>query len=442
MEEQASRINGLESLNSELDGFLSERHAREEALCARVKALEAEALSFEREKVKFTENERRMREELSGFKNKDGEIDRLRREAGELKAGLALERGNANDSEARLREISKQKEGFERSLEQAAQENSRSEEGYLLKIELIKKELSEHSRHTKELELKLAAAESRLDHDLEEAGRKEKMLAGPCRAMLREAEDKLLVKEKMLAEMNSRPKKIGRDLDGLGAGGRPAAAPRYIADFDELAAGVAHQVGKTVSIIRSHAEFCAEAPGTESAKESLNVIVRNIGDLQKKIAAIINFSKPVIPRRSAAQLSAVLSEVLAGLRSSGRLENVKVSLKGGENLGPVSLDPVLFASAAEQLLLNAVEAMPGGGGLSVSLSGGGGRQRLEVEDTGPGVDNKKLGAVFRPFFTTRPGKTGLGLAFARGVALAHGGTLELVSEPGKGARAILELPEI
>ena len=137
----------------------------------------------------------------------------------------------------------------------------------------------------------------------------------------------------------------------------------------------------------------------------------------------------------------MLSEVIERLRASGRLENIKVNLKGGENLKPVGLDRVRFASALEQLLLNALEAMPGGGELTISLSDGGGKQCLKVADTGEGVEKKNLAAVFYPFFTTRPGKMGLGLTLARNVVRAHGGTLELLSEPGKGARAVLELPE-
>jgi two-component system sensor histidine kinase FlrB len=64
-----------------------------------------------------------------------------------------------------------------------------------------------------------------------------------------------------------------------------------------------------------------------------------------------------------------------------------------------------------------------------------------VTDTGEGIEKKNIGTVFHPFFTTRPGKMGLGLTLARNVAKAHGGTLELRSEPGRGTKAVLELPE-
>jgi signal transduction histidine kinase len=275
-----------------------------------------------------------------------------------------------------------------------------------------------------------------------EKGLRDELKAKPYRAMLREAEEKLLIKEKMLADMNSRMKRIGKDFEELKTRGQSAGAPGYMPDFEELVAGVAHQVANSISIIRSHAEFCAEAPDAEGARESLDVIVRNIVNLQKKIDIIMSFSRPVIPQRSPERLRAVVEEVLDGLRASGKLEKIGVQLKGGERMKPLSMDRVRFASAAEQLLLNAAEAMPDGGEISVSISGAGNRQRLEVSDTGPGVEKKNLGPAFHPFFTTKPGKMGLGLTLARNVARAHGGSLELHSEPGKGVRAVLDLPEV
>ena len=106
------------------------------------------------------------------------------------------------------------------------------------------------------------------------------------------------------------------------------------------------------------------------------------------------------------------------------------------------MDRVRLAAAVEQLLTNAVEAMPGGGELGIKVSSSGGKQRLEISDGGEGIEKKNLESVFHPFFTTRPGKMGLGLTLARNVAKAHGGTLELFSTHGGGARAVIELPEV
>ncbi|HCC48440.1 MAG TPA: hypothetical protein DEQ38_10055 [Elusimicrobia bacterium] len=325
-------------------------------------------------------------------------------------------------------------------------------------LSLVRKKASggAHTAKVSEAERLLAEKESRLvklRSELENTraekaelqGRekelREELKARPYRAMLREAEEKLLIKEKMLADMGARMKRIGHDFEELKVRGQSSGAPGYLPDFEELVAGVAHQVANSISIIRSHAEFCSEAPDSEGARESLDVIVRNIVNLQKKIDIIMNFSRPVIPQRSPERLSAVLFEVLDGLRAGGRLEKITVTARGGEKFKPVSLDRVRFASAVEQLLLNAAEAMPEGGQLSATISASGGKQRLEISDTGPGIEKKNLGSVFHPFFTTKPGKMGLGLTLSRNVVRAHGGTLEILSEPGKGTRAVLELPE-
>ena len=319
-----------------------------------------------------------------------------------------------------------------------------------------KKAAPVHSARATEAERLLAEKESRLEKlraELEDTraekaelqGRekelREELKARPYRAMLREAEEKLVIKEKMLSEVNSRMKKIGSDFEELKGRGQSSGAPGYMPDFEELVAGVAHQIANSISIIRSHAEFCSEAPEAEGARESLDVIVRNIVALQKKIDTIMNFSRPVIPQRSPERVASVVSEVLASLRAAGRLQGIRLTRKGGEDLKPVSLDRVRLAAALEQLLLNAAEALPSGGEITVDASSADGRQRLQITDNGEGVEKKNMGAIFHPFFTTRPGKMGLGLTLARNVVRAHGGTLELSSEHGKGTTATIELPE-
>ncbi len=313
-----------------------------------------------------------------------------------------------------------------------------------------KAKASEAERLLAEKESRLVKLRAELEHTRAEKaelqGRekelREELKSRPYRAMLREAEEKLSIKEKMLFDVTSRMRRLERDFEELKARGQSAGSPGYLPDFEELVAGVAHQVANSISIIRSHAEFCAEAPESDGARESLDVIVRNIVNLQKKIDLIMNFSRPVIPQRSPERLSVVVSEVLDGLRASGRMENVRVKVKGGEKLKPISIDRVRFAAAAAQLLLNAAESKPVGGEISISISSGGGKQRLEIADKGEGIERKNLASVFHPFFTTRPGKMGLGLTLARNVARAHGGSLELHSEAGKGTRAVMELPEI
>lgn len=395
---------------------------------------------------------------LSGLEDECLLLRRSRAELGEkFSREIQAENEQLKESQARIVEresviarlslteetLKKEAEALRKEKQQLLTQVRKKASGGQSKVTEAERMISEKENSLQKLsaELERTRAE-KAELQGREKGLREELKAKPYRAMLREAEEKLLIKEKMLADMNSRMKRIGKDFEELKTRGQSAGAPGYMPDFEELVAGVAHQIANSISIIRSHAEFCAEAPDAEGARESLDVIVRNIVNLQKKIDIIMSFSRPVIPQRSPERLRAVVEEVLDGLRSAGKLEKIGVQLKGGEKLKPLSMDRVRFASAAEQLLLNAAEAMPDGGEISLAISGTGGRQRLEVSDTGPGIEKKNLGPAFHPFFTTKPGKMGLGLTLARNVARAHGGSLELHCEAGKGVRAVLELPEV
>jgi signal transduction histidine kinase len=91
------------------------------------------------------------------------------------------------------------------------------------------------------------------------------------------------------------------------------------------------------------------------------------------------------------------------------------------------------------LLRNAVQAMGSGGTLTVSVAGGGGRTRIEIGDTGPGIPPALREEIFRPFYTTRARGTGLGLTVARGLVTAMGGEMTLESEVGRGTTFVLML---
>ncbi len=96
--------------------------------------------------------------------------------------------------------------------------------------------------------------------------------------------------------------------------------------------------------------------------------------------------------------------------------------------------------ALVNLLENAMQAMPGGGKICLSGNRRGDVLAIGVRDSGPGISLETQSRIFEPFFTTKGQGTGLGLAIALGVARAHGGTIDLVSEPGEGAEFVLTLP--
>ena len=96
--------------------------------------------------------------------------------------------------------------------------------------------------------------------------------------------------------------------------------------------------------------------------------------------------------------------------------------------------------AVVNLLENAMQATPQGGVITLAGSCHGDLLRLSVRDSGPGITAEMQARIFEPFFTTKGQGTGLGLAIALGVARAHGGGIDLISEPGAGAEFVMTLP--
>jgi len=453
LEEQAAKYTELlkkyDSLALAREAAATEKNAalaEAEALRARLEAAEAAAAgAAEQEKARYARMSERIHNADALLKKKEFELDEAR---GALSA-LEQECGLLRESRLELgrkysAEIEAENEQVRRAQEQLAERDAvisrLQEEEKSLKAAAGDREkkaarlqaLREELERTRAEKAALAASEAKL---------REELRAKPYRAMLREAEEKLLIKEKMLADLNSRLKRLDGDFEELKRRGQVPGGPGYTPEFEELVAGVAHQIANSISIIRSHAEFCADSPDAEGARDSLQVIVRNIVALQKKIDTIMNFSRPVIPQRSPEKLAAIAREALEKLKASGRLGRATARVETEGQPRAVSVDRVRLAGALEQLLLNAAEAMPGGGEIAVKVSSEGGRQRVEIKDVGEGIEKKNLAAVFHPFFTTRPGKMGLGLTLARNVARAHGGGLEVASEPGRGTRVILTLPE-
>ncbi len=127
---------------------------------------------------------------------------------------------------------------------------------------------------------------------------------------------------------------------------------------------------------------------------------------------------------------------------TARAANIEIKSYLPADLPPVALDADLFKQALLNLLLNAQQAMPDGGELTIQAAADGDGVSLSVIDTGKGMTPEVAAKVFRPFFSTRPGGTGLGLATTRKIVEAHGGTIEVQSEVGRGSKFTIRLPAV
>ncbi len=211
----------------------------------------------------------------------------------------------------------------------------------------------------------------------------------------------------------------------------------------QLAAGVAHDFNNLLTAIRGYGELLRESLEQDHARlRDAEEIVRAAERGSELTRRLLAFSRrervdPVLV--DVGRLVEELEPLLG--RSLGA--SIELRLDPGPSLPPVLADPHELEQVLLNLATNARDAMPGGGRLSIAVSGGReGEVAIEVSDTGEGMSDDVLARAFEPFFTTkeRGRGTGLGLATVWGIVEGVGGTVELATQPGQGTRVTVWLP--
>jgi nitrogen fixation/metabolism regulation signal transduction histidine kinase len=222
-----------------------------------------------------------------------------------------------------------------------------------------------------------------------------------------------------------------------------------VAAWREMARRLAHELKKPLFPIQLSIETLQrslEREGGEAShgpafarlfRESSETVLHELRSLRTIIEEFDQFARLPRPRRLPLELNPLLDQVL-GLYQA-RAAGVRLE-RDTPDLPSVSADPDLLARAIGNLVANALEAMPGGGTLGVRARLTPAGVALEVRDSGPGLSEEQRARLFTPYYTTKPGGTGLGLVIAQGIVADHGGRLEVQSEPGGGAAFTLLLP--
>jgi signal transduction histidine kinase len=138
-------------------------------------------------------------------------------------------------------------------------------------------------------------------------------------------------------------------------------------------------------------------------------------------------------------LRGVVKLYQAQLQAPGR-PPIECKLELDESLGAIAADPDLLHRALSNLVLNAMDAMPKGGTLTLRTRRDDGRIIVEVADTGSGLTPEECERIFTPYYTSKQHGTGLGLAIVQSVVSDHGGRISVQSEPGRGTTFVIELP--
>jgi len=208
----------------------------------------------------------------------------------------------------------------------------------------------------------------------------------------------------------------------------------------ELSAGMAHEIRNPLGSIRGTAEILKDGiDPADKRYEFAQILIREVDRLNRVVQDFLDFSRPVPPRREPFDIVEVLNEVLTLTRQPALKNQVRVVLEGEGRLA-VPGDREQLKQAFLNLVLNALQAMPEGGTLTVSVTVEKDDVRIRFTDTGQGIPRESLDRVFNPFFTTRSEGTGLGLAITHRIVQGHGGRIDVDSRLGEGTVFTLHLP--
>jgi len=229
---------------------------------------------------------------------------------------------------------------------------------------------------------------------------------------------------------------------------RRARDEEQAALLGQVASGLAHEIRNPLSTLSMNLQLLREDwadPASEReqrAARRLDTILREIERLDRVLEDLLRFSAGHRLRLDRVDVNRVVDELLDFCAPQAEKARVRIARALAPSLPPVEADANLLRQAMHNLLVNAQQAMPDGGEISVRTAAAGGAVRVAVADTGPGIPRENLDRIFNLYFSTKPGGTGLGLPMAKKIVDEHRGTISVESEPGRGTTFTVSLPAL
>lgn len=226
---------------------------------------------------------------------------------------------------------------------------------------------------------------------------------GAALSDLREAQDELVIKERLAA--------VG-----------------------EIAGAVAHTIRNPLAGMRAAAQQAHIELADHPVAELVDYFVRETDRLSSRIDSLLDFSRPFHVAATECSLADVARRAAEQVRGRAHQRGIEIDDTAMVGAAPAIVDPVLFEQLAIELIANAVDASPDGSRVTVAAGRDGSASFLEVCDRGPGIPQERRERMFRMFFTTKPKGTGIGLATVKRIADSHHASIEVGEAPGGGAR--------
>jgi len=218
------------------------------------------------------------------------------------------------------------------------------------------------------------------------------------------------------------------------------------AAIGRLTQAVAHEIRNPLNVINLSIDHVATKYGPEDDKRREQVIrilssIRDeVARLKRLVNDLLNYGRPARLAVEPVDITNLVSETIELVRPQADEQNVEVIFDGGDKPAEIQGDRERLKSCFSNLAINALQAMPTGGSLKAQVARKDGIVQVTVSDTGVGIGEEALGKIFEPYFSTKQAGFGLGLAVTRTIVEEHQGSIEVRSEPNRGATFIVTLP--
>lgn len=218
-----------------------------------------------------------------------------------------------------------------------------------------------------------------------------------------------------------------------------------LAELGSLTGGLAHEIKNPLSTVQLNLQLLQEDldphhPSYPRLSNRLNTVYRETGRLREILDDFLRYAGRIELDRKPVDLNQMLEHLVDFFTPQAQVHKVQVRLRKHSAPVVAEVDERMLKQAVLNLMLNAVQAMTGGGELILSVAPRGRDAVIDVIDTGPGIATDALASIFQAYYTTKRGGTGIGLAMAKRIAEEHGGRIDVRSELGKGTDFAITLP--
>ena len=208
----------------------------------------------------------------------------------------------------------------------------------------------------------------------------------------------------------------------------------------QLAASLAHEIRNPLGSIEGAIDIVGRTTDEDRRREFLGIIKKETRRLNGLLTNLLDFARPRVPQIRQAQVDAIVRTVVGLATHNVQQQGIQLTLHIAPELPPVECDPEQIIQVLLNVTLNALQASPTGGQISISADRSENIILMRVSDEGSGIDEAELDKIFDPFYTTKEGGTGLGLAVSYQILTQHGGGIAVERNPDKGMTFTLSLP--